>query len=229
MIGQHRATHLLSDHYLSLWALPARSASLVSFYARNCWGLEESAGRVLLACIQCSQVPYVASPQNCPFSKRGAFSWLLSSAPFEFDFISDKSCVYLTAWAYSLTVLEGTQFTLHTLSVRYLFPMSFSLRSFHISWTPPSCLALCWVRTGEIKPSTGIALKLLLVHRGDRQLQCCAEWAGILVNTGAPGVPRKDTWSRQWGRSRCKLDVRKKRDWNRRKGWVGVCQSQHLE
>lgn len=157
-----------------LWALPAHSASPISFYPENFWKLEE---RVKVShCLYPSSPPTLQVLVTVLFPTGESFSWPLSSAPFDFDFISRKSYIPPFASEYSLTTQAGTQFTL-TLSIRYL-SVPYGLFSPFIPYISNPSQVSHSVRTGEIK-NIGIALKELVVHRrGDSWLQCSVNKLG---------------------------------------------------
>ena len=154
-----------------LWALPTHSASLVSFYPENFWKLEE---RVKVShCLYPSRFPTLQALVIVLFPTGESFSWLLSSAPFAFDFISCKSYIHPFASEYSLTTQAGTQFTL-TLSIRYL-SVPYGLFSPFIPYILNPSQVPHSVRTGEIKKTQALPSRSLWSIGGEID-GCSVAW-----------------------------------------------------
>lgn len=123
-------------------------------------------------CLYPSSPPTLQVLVTVLFPTGESFSWPLSSAPFDFDFISCKSCIPPFASEYSLTTQAGTQFML-TLSIRYL-SVPYGLFSPFIPYILNPSQVSHSVRTGEIK-NIGMPSRSLW-YIGGEIVGCSVAW-----------------------------------------------------
>lgn len=219
LMHQDRADHLLSDH--CMWPSEHYPLTLLPhiFLSRKALSWEEtySPTRFCPCCI--------SSPYDCPFSNQGSFSWLLSSAPFEFDFLRDENRTHLNCLPIFSDYTRRPP--LHTFCT---VPISYGV-----------FFCISHVRT------VSLALRSVLgKNRGDETRRWhCPHIAGSPQGRLTVAAQRGRSWDAD--KNRCTwspeegLGVQtmrkghwegmpwKKRDLNSLKGWVGVFQSQYLE